>query len=135
MALENIGLDRGSHKPTLIGQNLITVGSDLIEAFAIAMIHATSNAELQERVQSAMNRAQLQKPNLVFKAEGEQTPGRPEFITNITAAAGGVKIIGPNKDSNWKRAQVAIHAEAGNAGNIYIAIATGDIDASDSWLL
>jgi len=133
--LVNIGLDRGLREEgTKIGEFPIKIGADAIEALAIAFIHATNNAELRERVRVAMGRAQQNKEQMIFLDEAVLTPGRPEIVSNVTNAAGGQLIVGPNKDTNWKRSFVSIRADSANAGNLYVALATGDIDAQN-WKL
>lgn len=132
--LENVGLDRGRvTKRSNVGGVPINFESDMVEAIAIAMIHASNNAELRERVRQAMKGAQTNKKQMIYLETDSQTPGRPEYVADITAGAGGVLLIGPNTDPDWKRVQVGIHAEVTNVGNLYVAIAGDDIDNQDSW--
>ena len=135
--IENLALDRALI-PTTVSidgrEYPIRIGSDIVEAFAIAMIHANANAELQGRVKAAMDRVQQNKPNLVYKTEDSIVPAIPEQTPAISNVAPQL-IIGPNAAAiGWKRVQVGLQAPAANAGDVYLGIG-GGVTATDCWII
>lgn len=123
MALENIGLRRNLltlTKPSGPNGPTIAIGSDIVEAIAIAMINAEFNTQLRDRVKASIEG--IGDDRNVVANKDDLIPGNVATFVNIGVAK--KKIVSRNTDPNWKRKQFAVKAHATNSNECRLHLDT-----------
>jgi len=138
--LTNIGLQRALIEATKVvderlGKKLeIAMGSDVVEALAIAFINAEVNTELRERVKAAIEGTGDEK-NIPANAD-YLTAGRPATFADITdGPGGGTHVVSRNTETNWKRKILGFKAHFDNTKPVRLHIEESAVNGSHYWEL